>query len=584
VRYSIAALLLLTHLLSAVEAPSQPTIENEWIRVRIDPTYAAIAAVELPGVKPLDIPDYLDYRPTPDGDVPVLGGFNQPGMDGSGQRHNLLYDPRLPEQSREDVLCQEPWQVAESGAQRVVLTTSNPDDTLRFEMVYELLPDKPIIQTSLRVHNTGPERSLPLVMVSLNGVYHDFGARESYYSGQFRSQPDGTLERLDVPPAGTWGEPFELQPDDFLCSRSRFFGAYWQLRSVERNLPADVASTEPVAGMARGPETIEAAAAPTDGARVLITPRGFLDRADKITPQVWYKVAFQDAAGGHLHLASDGDLELQWEITATILTHDALSRLSEAKQELEYPDGMVRFFRILSVIMGWMLRIIHTGFALIGLSEIGYGLSVIVVTLLIKAAMHRLTVKQQRSMMMMQKLAPELQKLKAQYGDNQQVMAQKQMELWRKNGVNPLSGCLPMLVQMPIFIALYWTFSLAADLRGHGFLWVRDLTLADNTFFLGFTLPWLGPATINLLPLAYIGFSFWMSFSQKPPTGGDGNDMQQQMAKTMRWMPLIFGLIFYNMPAGLVLYFTVNIVLSTLEMRYVRKKLGMDGAGGPVAF
>jgi YidC/Oxa1 family membrane protein insertase len=149
-------------------------------------------------------------------------------------------------------------------------------------------------------------------------------------------------------------------------------------------------------------------------------------------------------------------------------------------------------------------------------------------------------------------------------------MAQKQMELWKKHGVNPLGGCLPILLQIPIFTALYLAFCHSADMRGQGFLWINDLTLPDQLIGWvvgGWTL------SFNLLPIIYIGVSIWMSLMQKMPEGGD--PQQAQMMKMMRWMPVLFGVIFYNFPSGLVLYFTINAVLSTIEIKMVRKKLGI---------
>jgi YidC/Oxa1 family membrane protein insertase len=107
-------------------------------------------------------------------------------------------------------------------------------------------------------------------------------------------------------------------------------------------------------------------------------------------------------------------------------------------------------------------------------------------------------------------------------------------------------------------------------MRGHGFLWVNDLTLPDQ--LIGWVIGgWT--ISINPLPLLYIAVSIWMSMMQKMPEGGD--PQQAQMMKMMRWLPVVFGVIFYNFPSGLVLYFTVNAVLSTIEIKMVRKKLGM---------
>ncbi|HAT09559.1 MAG TPA: hypothetical protein DCS97_02960 [Planctomycetes bacterium] len=139
--------------------------------------------------------------------------------------------------------------------------------------------------------------------------------------------------------------------------------------------------------------------------------------------------------------------------------------------------------------------------------------------------------------------------------------------------MNPLGGCLPILIQLPIFIALFQAFSHSADLRGTSFLWISDLTLPDQVW--GTPISFLGGwvLSFNPLPIIYIGVSAWMSFNQTPPANSD--PQQEMMYKMMRWMPVIFGVIFYNMPSGLVLYFTVQAVISTLELKYIKKKLGM---------
>ena len=108
-------------------------------------------------------------------------------------------------------------------------------------------------------------------------------------------------------------------------------------------------------------------------------------------------------------------------------------------------------------------------------------------------------------------------------------------------------------------------------MRGESFLWINDLTLPDQIYgvsLLGSTF------TVNPLPLIYIVVTVWMSLTQKLPSGGD--PQQEQMAKMMRWMPVVFGAVFYNMPSGLVLYFTINAILTTIEIKMVKRKLGVS--------
>jgi YidC/Oxa1 family membrane protein insertase len=266
-------------------------------------------------------------------------------------------------------------------------------------------------------------------------------------------------------------------------------------------------------------------------------------------------------------LAPGATWERAWSITASSMTKDDIARLPATEQTIKYTDGFYRFFKLLANAMTWLLD-------LLAQVVFHYGVAVIVLTILIKAVLFRTTYKQQESMLKMQKVAPELKYLQEQYKGNRQMMAQKQMELFKKHGVSPLGGCLPIFIQIPIFIALYQAFSHSADLRGTSFLWIPDLTLPDQV--VGVPLEFLGGwvLSLNPLPIIYIGVSAWMSFAQKPPANAD--PQQEMMYKMLRWMPVLFGVIFYNMPSGLVLYFTVQAVISTLEIKYIRRRLGLN--------
>jgi YidC/Oxa1 family membrane protein insertase len=274
-----------------------------------------------------------------------------------------------------------------------------------------------------------------------------------------------------------------------------------------------------------------------------------------------------DADGRPFNLESGSTLSLNWAISVSCMTSTDLARLSPDERQLEYTDAYYSFFKSIAKIMTWLLRwiahVVHY-----------YGLAVIILTILIKAALHRLTHKQYESTMRMQKLQPELKYLQEQYKNDKATKDRKTMELWKKHGVNPLGGCLPMLVQIPLFIALYQSFYHSADMRGQSFLWIADLTLPDQLWYLGVKLPIINTlVTINPLPILYILTTIWMSMLQKPPTAGDPS--QEQIFKMMRWMPAVFGVIFYNMPAGLVLYFTLQAVLTAIEIKLVKRRLGM---------
>jgi YidC/Oxa1 family membrane protein insertase len=282
-----------------------------------------------------------------------------------------------------------------------------------------------------------------------------------------------------------------------------------------------------------------------------------------------YIQAAYTANGAPVHLAPGQTLAIAWRVTATGLDKVSAARLDPLERKAEYTEGYYRFFRVLAKACTWLLDITSK-------LVINYGVAILVLTLLIKLALFKTTFKQQASMLKMQQLQPKLKMLQETYKNDKQKLAQKQMELWKENGVNPLGGCLPIFIQIPIFTSLYMAFSHSADMRGSGFLWIKDLTLPDAVmgWTLPFSLPMIGHVlTLNPLPIIYIGVTIWMSLSQKVPPGAD--PQQEQQMKMMRWLPVVFGLIFYAMPSGLVLYFTANAALSTLEIKLVRRKLGL---------
>jgi YidC/Oxa1 family membrane protein insertase len=192
----------------------------------------------------------------------------------------------------------------------------------------------------------------------------------------------------------------------------------------------------------------------------------------------------------------------------------------------------------------WLLKFLYhyTG---------NYGIAIILITVLQKIAFHPLTHKSMKSMQAMQAIQPKVQAIQERYKNNPQKKQEETMALYRKHGVNPMGGCLPMVVQIPIFIALYNALSSSVEMWQARFLWIRDLTQPDALF--GITI-WQG-YPLNLLALL-MGVSMW--FQQKmTPTAGD-----PRQAQMMLWtMPIIFTFMFWSFPSGLVLYWLVNNIL-----------------------
>ncbi|MEI7806984.1 MAG: membrane protein insertase YidC [Verrucomicrobiota bacterium] len=203
-------------------------------------------------------------------------------------------------------------------------------------------------------------------------------------------------------------------------------------------------------------------------------------------------------------------------------------------------------------------------------TRLGYGLVIVLITILIKLLFWPLTAASTRSMKRMQALAPELAALKEKYKDDVQKQTQKTWEIYKKNKVNPMSGCLPMLIQMPVFIGFFTMIRSAIELRGAHFLWAADLSKPDTLFMIpGVTfIPFISTPEglpFNLLPLLMGGAMLWQSHLTPPSPGMD--PAQQKM---MRYMPLMFLVFLYNYSAGLALYWTVNNLLTILQTKLTK--------------
>jgi YidC/Oxa1 family membrane protein insertase len=178
-----------------------------------------------------------------------------------------------------------------------------------------------------------------------------------------------------------------------------------------------------------------------------------------------------------------------------------------------------------------------------------WGVAIIVITLVVKGGMYPLTKAQYTSMAKMRALAPKMAQLKERFGDDRQKMSQATMEMYKKEKVNPAGGCLPLLVQMPIFLALYWVFLESVELRHAPFmLWIQDLSAQDPFY---------------ILPIL-LGVSMFVMQKMQPMTIQD--PMQQ---KIMQYMPVMFTVFFFWFPSGLVLYWFISNLISIAQMKVI---------------
>jgi len=195
----------------------------------------------------------------------------------------------------------------------------------------------------------------------------------------------------------------------------------------------------------------------------------------------------------------------------------------------------------------WLLKFIHS---ILG----NWGWAIIFLTIIVKGAFYHLSAASYKSMAEMKRLQPRLQALKERYGDDKTALNQAMMDMYKKEKINPLGGCLPILIQLPVFIALYWVLIESVEMRHAPFmLWLNNLSAADPYF---------------VLPLL-MGATMLIQHKLNPSTG----DPIQE--KVMLMLPIMFTFFFAFFPAGLVLYWTVSNILSIAQQWYITKKLGV---------
>lgn len=202
----------------------------------------------------------------------------------------------------------------------------------------------------------------------------------------------------------------------------------------------------------------------------------------------------------------------------------------------------------ISQLLFWLLKYIHE---FVG----NWGWSIILLTLMIKLAFYKLSAASYKSMARLKEVQPRIEALKANCGDDKQRFSQSLIELYRKEKINPLGGCLPILIQIPVFIALYYVLLESVELRQAPFMfWITDLSIKDPFY---------------VLPII-MGASMFLQQKMNPPPP---DPMQ---AKIMMSMPFIFTILFLSFPSGLVLYWVANNLLSMLQQWHINRKFGLN--------
>ncbi len=230
------------------------------------------------------------------------------------------------------------------------------------------------------------------------------------------------------------------------------------------------------------------------------------------------------------------------------------------------------------MLFGWLENILKWAMQIIYRAVPNYGVAIIILTILVKVMLFPLTRKSYESTSKMQVLNPKIQEIREKHKDDPTKMNQAMGELYKKEGVNPLGGCLPMGLQFPFFIAMFGVFNNHFDLRGATFIpgWITDLSAPESIWNFGsFTMPLLGWNDLRLLPILFVGSQLLSSkLMQNPAAGGSSSQM-----KMMQYgMPIMFFFILYNMPSGLLVYWIFSNMLTVGQQFFSTQKRKHDAA------
>jgi YidC/Oxa1 family membrane protein insertase len=275
-----------------------------------------------------------------------------------------------------------------------------------------------------------------------------------------------------------------------------------------------------------------------------------------------------------LTLAPGQAVEREFNLFAGPKEYRTLARLADRfGNNIDLVMGYSGFFgffaKALLLAMNWLHQSL----------KFSYGWAIVVITLIIKLVFWPLTQASTRSMKRMQALQPQMKAIQEKYKDDPVKMNKKVMEFMKEHKVSPLGGCLPMVLQIPVFFGFYRMIQSAIELRGARFLWVGDLSQPDTLFVIpGLSfIPFIGIPGIglpfNLLPLIMGVTMFWQA-RLTPPSPG----MDPTQAKIMRYMPLMFMVFLYNFSAGLTLYWTVQNLLTIAQTKLTRNVVEPPGA------
>ncbi|MEE0887399.1 MAG: membrane protein insertase YidC [Treponema sp.] len=225
--------------------------------------------------------------------------------------------------------------------------------------------------------------------------------------------------------------------------------------------------------------------------------------------------------------------------------------------------------------LGWLETILKWIMEVINKVVHNWGVSIIIMTILIKLAMFPVTKKQSMSTLKMQEIQPKVQAVQNKYKDNPQRMQQEMAKVYQEVGYNPMSGCLPMIVQFLILWSMYNLFNNYFEFRGSSFIphWIEDLSSGDSLYVFKFNIPFFGNH-LRILPFIYLASQlFFGKITNMGGTAGATGSSQAQMKMMMYGMPILFFVLFYNAPSGLLLYWTVSNIFQMIQQIIINKAM-----------
>ena len=279
-----------------------------------------------------------------------------------------------------------------------------------------------------------------------------------------------------------------------------------------------------------------------------------------------HSIVFESFNGrGQLNLKTEPAQNLSYKIFAGPLDKGHLYALDAEKY------GSLFNYTGINVIIHFLLWILNAYNAIPG---INMGVAILMLTITVKCCLFPLNLKAQSSMFMMSKIGPEIKAMQEKFKNDRQQQGLEQMKLFKKHGVNPMAGCLPMLLQMPVMISLFSTVGEGFSLRHAPFVgWIKDLSAPDACFSIPYEIPYLGAGDgttyINLLVIFYV-VTMLLQQSMMPKST---DPQQMQMQKMMKFMMIGFAFLLYNYSSGLMLYFVASNLLGMLESWYIRNRV-----------